>query len=245
MPFDPIPVKAVVFDYGNTLVAFGREQVDQFDALLLEAVTAEFGPPDPAQYKARRDADRMFPYQGDPPSYRENDVREMTAGLIREVYGVEPSGGALDRLIAVRQEAFVRVVRVEPETLSFLRRLGAKYRLALLSNYPDGDAIRASLDDTGIAPFLEHALVSGDLGLCKPHPDVFRAVLDALALPPEAVLFVGDNWLADVQGARRAGMQVAHFRRWIPPEHFPEQPGDVSPHVSVATLGELLPLLGV
>ncbi|HOC72287.1 MAG TPA: HAD family hydrolase, partial [Candidatus Hydrogenedentes bacterium] len=207
--------------------------------------TAEYGPPDPAQYKARRNADRMFPYQGDPPSYRENDVREMTAGLIREVYGVEPSGEALDRLIAVRQEAFVRVVRVEPETLSFLRRLGAKYRLALLSNYPDGDAIRASLDDTGIAPFLEHALVSGDLGLCKPHPDVFRAVLDALALPPEAVLFVGDNWLADVQGARRAGMQVAHFRRWIPPEHFPEQPGDVSPHVSVATLGELLPLLGV
>ncbi|HRZ82698.1 MAG TPA: HAD family hydrolase [Candidatus Hydrogenedentes bacterium] len=245
MTFDATPVKAVVFDYGNTLIAFGREQVDQFDALLLEAVTAEFGPPDPAQYKARRDADRMFPYQGDPPSYRENDVREMTAGLIREVYGVEPSGGALDRLIAVRQEAFVRVVRVEPETLSFLRRLGAKYRLALLSNYPDGDAIRASLDDTGIAPFLEHALVSGDLGLCKPHPDVFRAVLDALALPPEAVLFVGDNWLADVQGARRAGMQVAHFRRWIPPEHFPEQPGDVSPHVSVATLGELLPLLRV
>ena len=245
MTFDATPVKAVVFDYGNTLIAFGREQVDQFDALLLEAVTAEFGPPDPAQYKARRDADRMFPYQGDPPSYRENDVREMTAGLIREVYGVEPSGGALDRLIAVRQEAFVRVVRVEPETLSFLRRLGAKYRLALLSNYPDGDAIRASLDDTGIAPFLEHALVSGDLGLCKPHPDVFRAVLDALALPPEAVLFVGDNWLADVQGARRAGMQVAHFRRWIPPEHFPEQPGDVSPHVSLATLGELLPLLGV
>ena len=245
MPFDPIPVKAVVFDYGNTLVAFGREQVDQFDALLLEAVTAEFGPPDPAQYKARRDADRMFPYQGDPPSYRENDVREMTAGLIREVYGVEPSGGALDRLIAVRQEAFVRVVRVEPETLSFLGRLGARYRMALLSNYPDGDAIRASLDDTGIAPFLEHALVSGDLGLCKPHPDVFRAVLDALALPPEAVLFVGDNWLADVQGARRAGMQVAHFRRWIPPEHFPEQPGDFSPHVSLATLGELLPLLGV
>ena len=245
MPFDPIPVKAVVFDYGNTLIAFGREQVDQFDALLLEAVTAEFGPPDPAQYKARRDADRMFPYQGDPPSYRENDVREMTAGLIREVYGVEPSGGALDRLIAVRQEAFVRVVSVEPETLSFLQRLGAKYRMALLSNYPDGDAIRASLDETGIAPFLEHALVSGDLGLCKPHPDVFRAVLDALALPPEAVLFVGDNWLADVQGARRAGMQVAHFRRWIPPEHFPEQPGDVSPHVSVATLGELLPLLGV
>ena len=245
MTFDATPVKAVVFDYGNTLIAFGREQVDQFDALLLEAVTAEFGPPDPAQYKARRDADRMFPYQGDPPSYRENDVREMTAGLIREVYGVEPSGGALDRLIAVRQEAFVRVVRVEPETLSFLRRLGAKYRLALLSNYPDGDAIRASLDDTGIAPFLEHALVSGDLGLCKPHPDVFRAVLDALALPPEAVLFVGDNWLADVQGARRAGMQVAHFRRWIPPEHFPEQPGDFSPHVSLATLGELLPLLGV
>ncbi len=245
MTFDATPVKALVFDYGNTLIAFGREQVDQFDALLLKAVTAEFGPPDPAQYKARRDADRMFPYQGDPPSYRENDVREMTAGLIREVYGGEPSGEALDRLIAVRQEAFVRVVSVEPETLSFLERLGKKYRLALLSNYPDGDAIRASLEDTGIAPFLEHALVSGDLGLCKPHPDVFRTVLDALSLPPEAVFFVGDNWLADVQGARRAGMQVAHFRRWIPPEHFPEQPGDFAPHVSVATLEELLTLLGV
>ena len=44
---------------------------------------------------------------------------------------------------------------------------------------------------------------------------------------------------------RRAGMQAAHFRRWIPPEHFPEQPGDFAPHVSVATLEELLTLLGV
>lgn len=245
MLFDPTPVKAVVFDYGNTLIAFGREQVDQFDDLLLKAVTAEFGPPDPAQYKARRDADRMFPYQGDPPTYRENDVREMTAGLLREVYGIEPSAEALDRLIAVRQEAFVRVVRGEPQVLGVLARLGAKYRLALLSNYPDGDAIRASLEDTGIGPFLEHALVSGDLGLCKPHPDVFQAVLDALALPPEAVLFVGDNWLADVQGARRAGMQAVHFRRWIPPEHFPEQPGDLAPHVTVTALEELASLLGV
>ncbi len=238
-------VKALVFDYGNTLIAFGRQQIDTFDAALRGALEREFGPLDTAAYNARRNADRMAPFTGDPPVFRESDVLEMTAGMVREVYGVTPDSAALDCLLRVRRDAFVSVVRAEEHVFTVLDRLRARFRLGILSNYPDGVAIRESLDETGLAAYFERVGVSGDIGWCKPHPAAFKDVLDGMGLCPEEILFIGDNWLADVQGARRAGMRVVHFRRWVPPEHFEPQPDDLPPHAEIMHLEELPALLGL
>lgn len=238
-------VKALVFDYGNTLIAFGRQQIDTFDTALRGALEREFGPLDAVAYNARRNADRMAPFTGDPPAFRESDVLEMTAGMVREVYGVTPDPAALDRLLRVRRAAFVAVVRAEDHVFSVLDRLGARFRLGILSNYPDGAAIRESLDNTGLARFFDRVEVSGDIGWCKPHPAAFAAVLDGMGLHPVETLFIGDNWLADVQGARRVGMRVVHFRRWSPPEHFEPQAGDFTPDAEIMHLEELPDLLGL
>lgn len=44
---------------------------------------------------------------------------------------------------------------------------------------------------------------------CKPAPEPFWDMANRLQLPPEEILYVGDNPRNDIMGARRAGMQTA------------------------------------
>ncbi len=62
-----------------------------------------------------------------------------------------------------------------------------------------------------VAPFI---IVSGEVGYAKPDQRIFRDALTATALEnPAKVLFVGDNPVADIDGAQRFGMMTAWIRR--------------------------------
>ena len=62
-----------------------------------------------------------------------------------------------------------------------------------------------------LAPFI---IVSEEAGYRKPDPRIFRDALKATGLTaPEEVLFVGDNPVADIDGAKRFGMKAAWIRR--------------------------------
>ena len=67
----------------------------------------------------------------------------------------------------------------------------------------------AGLDE--LAPFI---IVSEEAGYAKPDPRIFRDALEATGLTrPEQVMFVGDNPVADIDGAKRFGMKAAWVRR--------------------------------
>jgi putative hydrolase of the HAD superfamily len=238
-------IKAVVFDYGNTLIEFSARQAHACDDRLADSLTALFGPHDPHALRRIRRADRNAPYAGDPPEYLENDLPAITRATVNALYGRDPSDAELQTLLQTRFDAFVEVVTADPDTLPVLDRLAPRFRLALLSNYPDAPAIRESLRRTGLARFLDPVLVSADIGRVKPHPLPFRLMQEALALPPDAILYVGDNWLADVQGSRRAGWRSAWVTRWAPPEDMPRSAADLQPDATIPALRELPPILGL
>ncbi len=243
--FDAGRIKAIAFDYGNTLVEFGAAQARACDDALADALDALYGPTDRAALRRERHADRLAPYAGEPPAWRENELPAITARVVRALHGRAPTDGELARLLRARFDAFVAAVAAPaylPGLLDRLRRSGR--RLAILSNYPDGDAIRASLRRTGLEPWFDAVVVSADLGFVKPHPLPFARLLERLALPPGDVLFVGDNWLADIQGARRAGCPVVWTRQWVPIEDMPRRADDRPPHATIGHLTELPALLG-
>ncbi|MFP4499780.1 MAG: HAD family hydrolase [Candidatus Hydrogenedentota bacterium] len=243
MTLDTQRIRAVVFDYGNTLIPFGRGEIAQLDAALHAGLAEHFTPPDPRMVAAIRDRNRMTPYQGDPPAYRENDLTEITERLIRELYDIEPAPEVVAELIDVRHRAFVNVLQTPDYVVPLLERLAGRYKLAVLSNYPGGASIREGLARGGLDAYLEAVVVSGDLGYCKPHPITFNTVANTIGLTPEALLYVGDNWLADVQGAKRAGWQMVLSQQWRPPEVFPPEPGHLEPDATIGHLTELETLL--
>ncbi|MBP7276185.1 MAG: HAD family hydrolase [Kiritimatiellae bacterium] len=238
VPF-PNRIQALVFDYGNTVVPFGAREIARCDAALAAALGERYGPPDVNRLTAIRNEDRMAPYRGDPPEYRENNLPRITARAVRMLYGKEPSPDDLQRLILSRFQAFVDAVSAPEPVPPLLERLAARYRLALCSNYPDGSAIRASLKRTGLDRFFDPVIVSADYGFVKPHPALFRELLRALGLAAENVAFIGDNWLADVQGARCAGLWSVWCRQWEAPESMPRSADDLAPHAEIRHLTEL------
>ena len=56
---------------------------------------------------------------------------------------------------------------------------------------------------------VDAALGSGAFGRTKPHPTIFRAVLERLEVEPEDAAMVGDSLEDDIEGARAAGIQRA------------------------------------
>lgn len=236
-PF-PAP-KALIFDYGNTLIAFGPEQIGRCEDGLAEVLAAEFGPFDRAQLRAIRAANRMAPYEGDPPSYRENNMHTLSTGLIEALYGRTPSADEIALLTQARLATFLDTITAPDYLHAFLDKLSARFRLGLLSNYPLSAAIYQSLAKLDLERYFEVIVVSGDVEYAKPHPKPFKVMLDELGIAPEACLFVGDNWLADVQGAKRAGMQAAHLRQYAPAENFTPQPGDLPADLILTHLTDL------
>jgi len=99
--------------------------------------------------------------------------------------------------------------RVEfyPDVLASLARLRARYRLFALSNG------NADLARCGIAGYFEGHVTARAAGAPKPDARIFARLLATAGVDAARVLHVGDDPLADVDGARSAGMQSAWLNR--------------------------------
>ena len=240
MTFDPSGLRAVVFDYGSTLIEFGEKQIGLCDRALTDLLGELYGPVDRAKVKEIRDRDRRAPYEGE---FRENDLAGISSALVRGLFGVEPSPDELERILYVRYTSFVGAIEVEDYVAGFLDALREDFRLGLLSNYPDGPAIRDSLKKIGLHDRFDAVVVSGDVGHVKPHALPFRTVLEKLGVQPHEAIYVGDNWLGDIQGSKRVGMSAAHILQWDTPEVFERQPGDHDADLTIQHLTDLLEYL--
>lgn len=240
MPFGQATIRAVAFDYGNTLVTFSHEAVQHQHTALSQVLARHFGSVDIERLNSIRAADRMQPYE---TGYIENELPVITANLVRQLYGVEPAPALLDELLRARYQSFLEAIRLPDGVKPILARLAHNYDLGLLSNYPDGEAVRESMRRIGIADLFEAAVVSGDVGYCKPHPAPFEELVRRLGVPPDTIVFVGDNWLADIQGAKQQGMFAVLFSQFAPIDHFEPRAGDLEPDHSVGNLDELADLL--
>ena len=59
----------------------------------------------------------------------------------------------------------------------------------------------------------EHIFVSGDIGVSKPHIEIFNHVEKAMNLIPEETLFIGDTFHSDIVGAKGAGWKAIWLNR--------------------------------
>ena len=107
-------------------------------------------------------------------------------------------------------------------TVDILNDLKAKdRRLAALTNW-SAETLPLVRHDPAYSFFddFEQIFVSGEIGLIKPDPAIFRHATDALGLPPQQIYFIDDN-INNVQAASELGMQACHFidaaslRQWL------------------------------
>jgi FMN hydrolase / 5-amino-6-(5-phospho-D-ribitylamino)uracil phosphatase len=140
---------------------------------------------------------------------------------------------------AMAHEAFNVFYRARNDVTLFddvmpaLGRLHGRFRLFAISN---GNADLAAI---GLARFFEQALAARDAGMLKPDPRIFALLLQRAGLEPERTLHVGDDVVADVEGARRAGVTPVWLNR--AGEEWPS--AALPPPLTVRTLTELAELV--
>jgi HAD superfamily hydrolase (TIGR01509 family) len=88
--------------------------------------------------------------------------------------------------------------------LTSLRQSGC--RTALVSN-TEASVTDHDLDTTGLRPHFDAVVLSSAVGVKKPDPAIFRFALSQLAIPAECAAHIGDDYHADVEGARSAGIR--------------------------------------
>lgn len=97
-----------------------------------------------------------------------------------------------------------------PEALEGLRRKGL--RLGVISNWDP--SARALLRRHGLEGFFERIVVSSEVGLEKPAPEIFRLAMGQAGVSAMESLYVGDNYYVDAVGARAVGMASLIINRF-------------------------------
>jgi putative hydrolase of the HAD superfamily len=140
---------------------------------------------------------------------------------------------------AMAEEVFAVFYRARNEVtlyedvLPALERLHGRFRLFAISN---GNADLAAI---GLARFFEHAVAARDAGVLKPDPRIFALLLQRAGVVAEHALHAGDDVVADVEGARRAGITPVWVNRV-----GADWPAAASPRpLTVRSLAELAALL--
>ncbi len=95
-----------------------------------------------------------------------------------------------------------------PRSLSTVRYLkGIGVSVGLVSN-GQAEFQRTKLRSSGLEKELETIVISGEVGIAKPDPKIFRIALEQLGAEPRETLFVGNNPWTDIAGATDAGMDT-------------------------------------
>jgi FMN phosphatase YigB (HAD superfamily) len=206
-------IKAVVFDYGGTLVRGAK-------------------PWDVVRPRALRSAYQFFREHGLRMAYKEYlAINEDVFGRYAELEMVEGRDipdrikylDLVDRLFPGDTSARRRKLATGGNDAfwlvangNFLLRDNTKdclndlesmgIRLGLISNHHNGASLMQSLRRYRIAPRFNPIVISEKVDVRKPDPAIFRLCLSAMKVNPRQAIYVGDAPEFDVAGARATGM---------------------------------------
>ncbi|MGB7293588.1 MAG: HAD family hydrolase [Thermodesulfobacteriota bacterium] len=112
-------------------------------------------------------------------------------------------------------------------------------RMAIISNFDYAPAAYMLLSKFDIRKYFESVVISVEVGWRKPRPEIFLKALELLNLDPRDALYVGDNYYADVVGAKSVGIDVV----WINRKDEKVYDQKYRPNHTVSKLTELINLI--
>lgn len=97
-----------------------------------------------------------------------------------------------------------------PHAREVLEYLFPNYHLYILSN-GFRELQMKKMRSAKIENYFEKVILSEDLGIQKPHPEIFYFALSATQSNIQESLIIGDSWEADICGAHRIGMDHVFY----------------------------------
>lgn len=210
-------LRSVVFDFGQTLVdsSQGFRAAERTAQQRLLTVLPDVDPQDfMARYRTTR-------------SGFKNASSFSRCELWRTVLSMWNAEAAAAVLKAWEQDYWETVMTLTqpfPETVTVLRQLQQRYRLAVITNtqgeYAPGTHRIGRIPE--LRGFFEAIIVAGEQGVPpKPSCRSFEACLNELNVSADEAVYVGDDWDMDIKGARDCGMHAIWLQHHTVTRNWP------------------------
>ncbi len=125
-----------------------------------------------------------------------------------------------------------------PGAERLLASCAARASLGLVTNGLS-DVQRSRVSRLGIADYFDAIVISSEVGVTKPRPDIFDIAFEQLGHPPKgSAVMVGDSLTSDIAGGRNYGIDTC----WYNPHGNRAEPGSEPTH-QATTFDALLTLL--
>jgi len=201
--------RVVLFDLDDTLFAHSRavaSGVAAYRAAHGGALAAADDAVELARWYALEEQ-HYHRYLAGEVDYREQR-RHRARGFV-EPYGIDLSNDTdaddwFGRYIAEYQRAWVLFDDALP-ALDALEAAIPGVRLGVVTN-AELPFQKQKMDATGLAARIELTIASGDVGVAKPHPHIFRYACERFGVDPSSAAYVGDRLETDAIGAASAGL---------------------------------------
>jgi putative hydrolase of the HAD superfamily len=237
----PVPVAAVIFDWGGTLTPW--HQIDfgsQWQTYARHYAHAA----GQSLEQAAELAERIWQLEQEAWLRLRDDGGSARLEEILATAGVGSDDPAHSAGQAAYEEFWEPHTFTDPEVRPLWEGLRDRgIRIGVLSNTIWSRGYHeAVFSRDGVLDLLDGAVYSSEIARAKPHPEAFRAALDAVGVSdPGSAVYVGDRPFEDVHGAQRAGLRAI----LIPHSDIPadqQVPVEVQPD---AVAHRLLDILGI
>lgn len=189
-------IKAVLFDFDETL----QDRTEAFEHYM-DAFFATFLPHLDKQETENRKEDMRITGKGGYVD-RVKWCKQLCA--MWQWHDAPPA----EVLAAHYDEEFGNFNVVFPEAVPMLETLRQQgYATGVITNGPSG-LQHHKMQQSGLMPYLDLLLVSGDIGIHKPDKRIYEIAAARLEVACAECVYVGDHPVNDIQGALAAGMQA-------------------------------------
>ncbi|SHM42318.1 HAD family hydrolase [Cryptosporangium aurantiacum] len=234
-------VKAVLFDWGGTLTPWHTVDAKElWRTIATESAISAAAESEPVP-TIEQLVDALLAAE-DAAWARSRD--EHTSTSMADVCAA--AGIALTaELLAAHERHWEPHTYTDPDAVTVLAELRNRgLRVGLLSNTVwSREHHERILRRDGVLDLFDGAVYTSEIPWTKPHPEAFRAAMDAVGVDdPSACVYVGDRLFDDIYGAQAAGMRAVHVpHSAVPPQQVGHTVGE--PDAVIQRLTDLVPVV--
>lgn len=135
-------------------------------------------------------------------------IRNRFIGAFRSVDEVDDK-----KALEINADYIERIVKKDrlidgaKELLDYLKQ---KYKISTISNGFTEMQFR-KMKSAGLSSYFDKVILSDEVGINKPHPDIFDYALREAGVERANAIMIGDNYFSDIAGASNSGIDQIWF----------------------------------
>lgn len=205
---DITKIKGIIFDYGGTIDSNGKHWAE----VLWEAYVDNNVPVTKEQFReAYVYAERYL------ATNRVIEPEDNFHVLLKKKVDLQISyladKGSLSKdekinnySLDISDQCYNFVRRLIKEETSILTQLKQMYPMVLVSNFYGN--VQAVLEDFDLLKYFDQIIESAIVGVRKPDPAIFGLGVEALNMPAQNIVVIGDSYAKDIVPAEKNGCQT-------------------------------------